>query len=210
MRHGRDAFWETLPVGQYDYPDWLCFGGRARSECVDILDRFLPPRLEGAKQVIHLDYHTGLGRWANGELLLPESDSPDGIAWWKSRFGPERVRGPAAGEHAYEVRGGLGEWLQAAFPNTEYRFATAEFGTYSPFRMLKVLLEELRLYTSSGVQSAEHPVRRRLSEAFVPNDADWRTDTLKLGLQWARESVDILRQAAKSPSASAIAPVTSS
>lgn len=210
MRHGLDAFWETLPVGQYEHADWLCFGGHARSECVEILEGFLSPRLAGAKQVVHLDYHTGLGRWANGELLLPEGDSLDGIAWWKSHFGSERVRGPVAGERAYEVRGGLGEWLQARFPRTDYRFATAEFGTYSPFNMLKVLLEELRLYTKSGVHSADHPVRRRLSEAFVPRDAGWRTETLKVGLQWARESIDILKHEGQSRSTINAAPAADS
>jgi Protein of unknown function (DUF2817) len=196
MRHGMSAFWETLPVGQYEHDDWLCFGGRGRSECVDILDRFLPPRLDRAEQVVHLDYHTGLGRWGTGELLLPEGDSPENIAWWKTHFNPDRVRGPAAGERAYEVRGGLGEWLQTRFPNSQYRFATAEFGTYSPFHILKALVEELHLYTTSGAQSADHPSRRRLRDAFVPPHASWRAKTLRLGLEWAQHAVDMLSPAA--------------
>jgi hypothetical protein len=192
MRHGLDAFWETLPVGQYEYPDWLCFGGRGRSECADILERFLPSRLNRAEQVIHLDYHTGLGHWGTGKLLLPEGDSAENIAWWKTQFGPAQVHGPAPGERAYEVRGGLGEWLQTRFPHCRYRFATAEFGTYSPFRMLKALVDELRLYTESRVRSADHPSRRRLSDAFVPPRPSWRIKTLQLGLEWACQSTNLL------------------
>jgi hypothetical protein len=191
-RHGLGAFWETLPVGQYEHADWLCFGGRGRSQCAELLESFLPPRLASASEVIHLDYHTGLGRWGVGELLLPEADSAGNVDWWKSHFDPAKVRGSLAGQRAYDIRGGLGEWLQARFPDCHYRFATAEFGTYSPFRMLKALVDELRVYTKSSVQSPDHPSRRRLSDAFVPPQPAWREKTLGIGLELAQRSLHIL------------------
>ncbi len=36
------------------------------------LEQFLPTLLGAAEEVVHIDYHTGLGRWANCDLLLPD------------------------------------------------------------------------------------------------------------------------------------------
>jgi hypothetical protein len=192
MRHGRQAFWETLPVGQYEHPDWLCFGGRVRSQCADLLERFLPPILDSAGDVVHLDFHTGLGPWGVGQLLLPMGDSEQNITWWKAHFGAATVRADRDATRSYKVRGGLGEWLQVRFPRCKYRFATAEFGTYSPFRMLRALLNELHVYTRSGVQSVDSRSRRQLSEAFVPKNAAWRGKTLDIGLDWSTRALELL------------------
>ena len=202
MRHGRRALWENLPVGQYDFPDWLCFGGHGRSECAEILERVLPPLLDSAEQVVHLDFHTGLGRWGTGQLLLPEGDAAEDVTWWKMHFGSERVEESAADGRSYEVRGGLGTWLQTRFPRCKYRFATAEFGTYSPMRMLKALTDELRYYTKHGVQSkSDHWSQRQLAEAFVPKSPQWREKTLALGLEWTHHSMELLWPAAEAPHA---------
>jgi hypothetical protein len=193
MRHGVRALWDTLPVGQYDFPDWLNFGGSGRSECAEILERVLPPLLGSTEEVVHLDFHTGLGRWGSGQLLLPLEDLPEDIAWWRTHFGSEQVEDSASPKRPYEVRGGLGTWLQTRFPRCKYRFATAEFGTYSPLRMLKALTDELRFHTKHGVQSdGEHWSRRRLSEAFVPKNPRWRAKTLETGLAWTYRSMESL------------------
>ena len=86
LRHGIGAFWRTLPVGQYEYPDFLYFGGRARSQTAEQLELALPALLGDTEQVVHLDFHTGLGRWAIGDLLLGERDSADEVAWWRDTF----------------------------------------------------------------------------------------------------------------------------
>ena len=87
LRHGIQSFWETLPVGQYDYPDWLLLrrsradrSRRRRCEC------FLPTLLDEADEVVHLDFHTGLGRWADCELLVSESEGLDNCEWWLEHF----------------------------------------------------------------------------------------------------------------------------
>jgi Protein of unknown function (DUF2817) len=193
MRHGRRALWDTLPVGQYDFPDWLGFGGRGKSECAEILDRAMPPLLDSAGEVVHLDFHTGLGRWGIGQLLLPAGDPPEDIAWWRTHFGRERIESAAGDDRPYEIQGGLGTWLQTRFPRCKYRFATAEFGTYSPLHMLKAMTDEMRFHTqSAGSPAVDHWSRRRLSEAFVPRDSRWRKKTLEIGLELSDRSMRAL------------------
>ncbi len=136
LQHGIQSFWETLPVGQYDYPDWLYYGGGGPQQSSQALESFLPTLLDDAHEVVHLDFHTGLGKWANCELLVSESEGLDNCAWWLEHFDGDLVRKLKSFTRAYEIRGGFGPWLRALFPNSRYRYATAEFGTYSPMRVI--------------------------------------------------------------------------
>jgi hypothetical protein len=100
---------------------------------------------------------------------------------------------------AYEVRGGFGPWLRAQFPAIAYRYATAEFGTYSPLRVIGALADELRWHIELGPESHEHASRRRLADTFVPRSRSWRTKTLSIALDWARRANDTLWQSAAAP-----------
>ena len=95
MRHGIGAFWRTLPVGQYDYPEFLYFGGHRRAQTAEQLDKLLPKLLGNASEVVHLDFHTGLGRWANCDLLLGERERPETQPGGASIFAARRSRKPS-------------------------------------------------------------------------------------------------------------------
>lgn len=192
LRHGMNSFWETLPVGQYDYPDWLFFGGAAPTQSSQALSVFLPSVLDEAEEVAHLDFHTGLGRWAEGQLLVSESEGLDSCDWWLEHFGPAAVIKMKSFTQAYEVRGGFGPWLRALFPDCKYRYATAEFGTYSPMRVIGALADELRWHGEVGTADTNHASRRRLAETFVPQSRSWRTKSLNTALNWTRHAADVL------------------
>jgi predicted deacylase len=192
LRHGKSSFWETLPVGQYDYPDWLFFGGESLQQSALALQRFLPTVLPNVAEVVHLDFHTGLGAWAEGELLISQAEGMDNWEWWPEHFGLGTVTQIKTFTNSYEIRGGFGPWLRALFPATDYRFATAEFGTYSPMRVIGALANELRWTLELGVDSNGHASRRHLAETFVPRSRSWRTKTLTTGLQWVQHAADVL------------------
>lgn len=192
LRHGVRSFWETLPVGQYEHPDWLFFGGSARSQSAQLLDRLLPTLFEAAREVVHLDFHTGLGRWANWELLLSDQEPAENTEWWRTCFGAAKVKEPRSTGRPYEIRGGFGSWLRAQFPNCRYRFATAEFGTYSPMRVIHALTNELRWHAQLGHSKPNHWARQQLTEAFAPRDIRWRATTLAAGLSLVERAAESL------------------
>ena len=192
MRHGVGSFWHTMPVGQYEFPDWLFFGGHARTQSAEILDRILPTMFDQATDIVHLDMHTGLGRWSECELLLGDAESDVNCQWWHEHFREFRVRQTAVAASSYAVRGGFGQWLQTRFPRCRYRFAVAEFGTYSPRRVIQALAEELHWHLRLGADAKDHWSRRNLADVFVPNDRRWRETTLRTGLAVARHAVDVL------------------
>jgi hypothetical protein len=199
LRHGIRSFWETLPVGQYDYPDWLYYGGRGPTQSSRVLGLFLPTVLDKADEVVHLDFHTGLGRWAKCELLVPKSEWLDNAAWWGEHFETGMVRKVKSFTQPYELRGGFGPWLCALFPDCNYRYATAEFGTYSPLRVIGALADEMRWHGELSTDSPQHGSRRKLADTFVPRSRSWRTKALHTGVALAEHSTSVLWNSAKSP-----------
>jgi hypothetical protein len=198
LRHGIKSFWETLPVGQYDYPDWLYYGGRGPTQSSLALEWFLPTLLDEADEVVHLDFHTGLGQWAECELLVSECEGPDNCAWWLEHFDDKMVRKLKSFKQAYEIHGGFGPWLRALFPNAHYRYATAEFGTYSPMRVIGALADELRWRGDLGTDPMAHASRVRLADTFVPRSRSWRTKSLHTGLSLVERAANVLWTTANS------------
>jgi Protein of unknown function (DUF2817) len=182
LRHGISSFWQTLPVGQYDYPEFLYFGGHRASQTAAQLERFLPTIFASTQEVVHVDFHTGLGRWANCELLLAEGEGPQNAAWWREHFPGMMVKEAVSSARSYVIRGGFGPWLEARFAGCHYRYAVAEFGTYAPRRVMAALAEELRWHMQLGNRDADHWSRRQLADVFVPRDRQWRTQALETGL----------------------------
>jgi predicted deacylase len=197
LRHGIRSFWETIPVGQYDYPDWLYYGGGGPTQSSRALELFLPTVLEDANNVVHLDFHTGLGRWAECELLVPNCEGLASIEWWPEHFA-DMVRKVKTFTHPYEIRGGFGPWLRALFPGCQYHFATAEFGTYSPLRVISALADELRWHGELGTEEPDHPSRCKLADTFVPPSRSWRTKALRTGVRLADRATNMLWPATKS------------
>ena len=56
--------------GQYDFPKGLFFGGDALQAAPRTLLAELPSLLEGANQIVHIDFHTGLGKSGTYALLV--------------------------------------------------------------------------------------------------------------------------------------------
>jgi hypothetical protein len=188
-RYGIGALMQSIPVGQYDYPQGLFFGGQQRAESTRVVDRELPTLIGDAQQVTHLDFHTGLGKFGTYQLLLDLPDNHADVQWFRSLFGRHAISAlPAASGVAqetkvYSARGGFGSWCVSRFADRHYRFATAEFGTYSPARVLLALRQENRAH-HWGVASERYTwTKRRLMEVFVPASAAWRQQVVGDGLQ---------------------------
>jgi hypothetical protein len=206
LQHGVRSLWDTLPVGQYEHPDWLFFGGSARSQSAHLVDQLLPTLLDSAREVLHLDFHTGLGRWASWELLLSDREPVENADWWRRHFDAAKVKESKSAGRSYEIRGGFGSWLQHRFPDCRYRFATAEFGTYSPMRVIRALTDELHWHSKLGHDQPHHWARRALTETFAPQDRRWRAVSLAAGLSLIERAADALWGASSDGRHGAVSP----
>ena len=69
---------KTLPVGQYEHPTGLFYGGDKEEETTRIVRERLPQWVAGAGKVVHVDFHTGLGNYADYRLLIIDEKGSEG------------------------------------------------------------------------------------------------------------------------------------
>ncbi len=190
LRHGMTTLKNTLPVGQYDFPQGLFFGGHSPSKTYQLLDENLPRWVGDATDVVHIDLHTGLGRRATYKLLIEESADSERAQWLAEKFGADVVESLEPKGTAYSIRGGLGKWCQAKFPQCNYNFLTAEFGTYSLLKGIEALRAENRAHFWGQPDDPDcDSARKRLVEFCAPADNLWREAVVSLGLDLVQRAI---------------------
>ena len=179
LRHGMPALRQAVASGQYDFPRGLIFGGSAPSESHRVIAAHLPRWLGGARRVVHLDFHTGLGAWGRWKLLIDAPLSAAQRGWLAERYGADGFEDEGPAGMSYRARGGFGEWCATGGFAADYLFACAEFGTFGPIRMLAGVRAENRAW-HHGDRADRW--RAELGELFCPADPAWRAAVLAGGL----------------------------
>ena len=191
LRRGMPALKDAVAGGQYDFPLGLFFGGHGPSPTRKLLAENLPRWIGDADPVLHVDVHTGLGRWATCKLLLDEQLASH-AGRLSAIFGADAVEVCEPSGTAYHSRGDLGTWCQTRlFPDRSYDAVCAEFGTYSPLRVLAALRAENQAHHWGPPDApATRRAKRRLAEVFTPADPRWREATLRTGLAIVRRAIE--------------------
>ena len=133
-RYGMSTLKSTLPVGQYDFPKGLFFGGNEPSQTQKILTTHIRTWLGAAQQVIHLDLHSGLGKWGTYRLFAELTQAAPRYQWLSEHFVDEaspwesRILTVDPDDLVYQPRGTFGRWCQSEFTDRRYDFLLAEFG----------------------------------------------------------------------------------
>ncbi len=198
-RFGMTSLKQSIAGGQFDFPKGLFFGGSHSSRTKDILTEHLGRWLEGCSEVIHLDFHTGLGPAATCKLLIdyPLTDKQRArLVHW---FGPDSFEICDPSLISYHVRGGFDRWCVAQYPQMDYLHLCAEFGTYSPTRVLGALRAENQAH-HWGRPSDPASIRAKtnLKETFCPASPDWRKRTFSTGVDLVEKAIACLAAARSS------------
>jgi hypothetical protein len=190
LKQGLPALQQAIAAGQYDYPRGLFFGGSGPSEVQRLMAAHLGRWLAGSETVVHLDFHTGLGRWGTDKLLIdyPLTDSQfEQLTSW---FGADSFQTNDSASRAYSARGDFGHWCVARSLAMNYLYACAEFGTYSPYRVLSGLRSENQAHHwGQPGDSTTLAAKERLRELFCPASPEWRTSTVRRGAELVRQSL---------------------
>lgn len=194
QKHGLEYVIDLFMAGQYNFRNGFAFGGKQPVWSNITLRDILTSCNEHARKVCLIEFHTGLGPWAYGELITLHMDAElERVRHW---FGPW-VFNPSAdkqpGEPGYrEVTGHTSNGYKNSFPDAEVTAVTLEFGTYPPNETLALLVQEHLLVQQPGtVPPAElAAIKARLLEFHHPADWEWRCAF------WSR-SLQVIRQALK-------------
>lgn len=182
-RHGMRKLRQAIATGQYAYPQGIFFGGAAPTRTHEILRDNLGRWLQGARDVVHLDFHTGLGASGTCRLLIDyplRAEQRQRLAEW---FGSDSFEAIDSSNVAYAARGGIGRWCVARNLAPQYLFACAEFGTYGPVRVLAGLRAENQAHHWGLPASRDTTwAKAQLTELFCPAAEAWRARALERGL----------------------------
>ena len=182
----------VLTGGQYDHPDGIFYGGRAPTRAHQRFLEIVENHVVGAKHVLFLDWHTGLGPYGTGELLgmtRPGSAHGDRVSKW---FG-HGLETPAEGQAtSAPLTGTIGSGLRRRFADTETEITslTVEFGTYPVRDVLMPLIADNWLH-AKGDPGSElgQMIKRQIRKALYPDEDDWKELVWVRGRQIMRRGI---------------------
>ncbi|QEF99663.1 hypothetical protein Mal15_37290 [Stieleria maiorica] len=185
LRRGVPSFKESVAGGQYDYPEGIFFGGHGPSQSFECIRDHCESWLRPFREIIHIDFHSGLGKFGRYKLLLAEGLHSDAYPWYRDTFGLESVEPlSTANGTAYRVSGMFGDWMMKRFSDRTFRFVAAEFGTYSIVRVLGAIRAENRAHHYAHEDSDIYRMaKKELAECFCPSDLRWRDGVVSSGLK---------------------------
>jgi hypothetical protein len=190
-RYGMPALKQAVASGQYAFPQGLFYGGDRPSRTSAVIASHFDGWLGTARQVVHLDFHTGLGAWARCKLLidypLTETQRKRLSRW----FGPESFEETDPKKTAFTVRGSFGRWCVSQNQGRDYLYAAAEFGTYKPTQVLGGLRAENQAHHWGRPEDATTArAKSQLAELFCPRSESWRTQVLEQSGRLVKQAID--------------------
>lgn len=191
MRYGLPALKQAVAFGQYDFPQGLFYGGDRPSRTSEILGANLDEWLGDSRKVVHIDFHTGLGKWASHKLLVDyplDQVQRQRLSDW---FGPDSLEGVDVQRVAYAVRGSIGKWCVSRNAGRDYMYVAAEFGTYRVIQVLAGLRAENQAHHWCRPEDAStEQAKRHLVELFCPRAKNWRIQVLQQSDQIVQQAIN--------------------
>ena len=189
IRHGYNTLKTAVVGGQYDFPKGLFFGGKVLERGPQILLRELPALLDGAEQIVHIDFHSGLGKSGTYALLVDTDAGSAEHLMLRDTYG-DRVQ-PWDADHgvAYKIRGGLPEAMTRLL-GSRTCVITCEFGTIAALDVLQALRTENQATHWGGDLSQ---ARDGLMAAFRPQEKKWEEDIITGGMHVVNQAIAHLR-----------------
>ena len=189
-RYGMPALKQAVAAGQYDYPRGLFYGGDRPSRVSEVLAANFDEWLGESRQVMHLDFHTGLGDRAICRLLIDTPLTEDDHRRLSAWFGPDSFEVAHSHGVAYTARGTFGRWCAGRSRRVDYLYATAEFGTYSPIEIVAGLRAENQAHHWGRLEDAStERAKQRLVELFCPRSEGWRRRVLERGRELVAQAI---------------------
>jgi len=175
LRHGRGGLQQAISAGQYTHSKGLFYGGSSQTWSSQVLRKIAGKYLAGAKRVIVIDFHTGLGSYGYAEVITNESPLSDVYRRALNIWGA-RVASTVSGESvSINTTGSLKLTFPKMLPNAEVTNVSLEFGTVSVFKVFEALRSENWFHHHSSSNSAEvQAAKNKLLRAFYPEDEDWK------------------------------------
>ena len=169
---------ESLAKGQYSYWYAPFYGGEVATWSNRVFNQIIDRYLLDKQAVGLLDYHTGLGQYATGQLMMPESHSGNLASQiWRDKL---VVTGSAKSVAAYRPQGTLISALQSKLSCTCIA-AVYEFGTIAETEVFHALRADHWLHAYGDLNSQQaKTIKQNMLDAFKCDRSDWKESIANL------------------------------
>lgn len=174
--HGNRSLQEAISRGQYRYPDGVFFGGSNACWSASALKDVFREELAHVEQLIVIDFHTGLGKSGDAEMITEDLPGSAGYRRAKSMWGGLVCSSEAGESLSAPLTGTIDHGVAAWMKGKQLIFAALEVGTAPLKTTFQAIRKDNWLHTRA---SPDHPlakqIRQEMRAAFYPDTAEWKT-----------------------------------
>jgi hypothetical protein len=176
-RHGAPALRVATSGGQYAHPDGMFYGGTGPSWSRLTMEAILDEhRLASRDYVACVDFHTGAGPFGYCEPIYSGDIAHPGCGRLQRWIGPAMTL-QRTGASATPPQHGLSSDLWERNCGTNAAYVSFEYGTLPTPDVIAALRQEHMLHRqgcNDWHDGEVQQVKRRLLDAFAPDDRSWR------------------------------------
>ena len=182
-----------LAKGQYQYWYAPFYGGEVPTWSNRLFERICDRYLQDRQAVGLIDYHTGLGQYATGQLITLPNASAEEIA--TKTWGDKLVTaGSQQSVAAYSPHGTLIAALQNKLANSVCIAAVYEFGTLLENEVFNALQADHWLYLHGYLNTQQAiNIKQKMLNAFYCDRPDWQKSVCNLAFEAQEELFSRLR-----------------
>jgi hypothetical protein len=192
-QHGDRGLQSAVTGGQWNDPSGVFYGGQSPSWSRRTMTSILTERLQRARHVAILDFHTGLGPYGYCERILPAAPRDPSIGRAAAWFGVGNTHPGAEASTSAAVRGDNLTGAARLLPNADVTAMALEFGVAPLWTMLNAVRADCWLHTHGGFDSdLAKIIKTQLKAAFCADDPVWEGMVLGQSLSSCRQALTAL------------------
>jgi hypothetical protein len=193
---GQRTFQSAVSTGQWEFADGLFYGGRAPTWSNRTWRAIINKHTSGARRIVHLDFHTGLGEYGDCEVIFgpthfERADLVRARAWYGA------VTCPGDGDSlSADVQGVIPTALSEEVPGAEITAVALEYGTQPVMNVLNALRADHWLHKHGDTASESgRAIKQQVRAAFYGESDDWKRRVFEKSVEIFRRSLAGLARA---------------
>lgn len=189
--HGDDVLFDTLARGQYEFPEGSNYGGSQREWSNLTLETIVADHLGAAERIGFIDWHTGIGEWAQSFFLCFNQDGSalhaEAVRWW----GHDRIAGQKPNNFARpDYQGLVFHGMTKFLGGRPMVGAVIEFGTRGVDVRRSLQLDLWLKFKAERDSERVRMLRADLHDCFVPVSSHWREQTTEQAISITQQAVE--------------------
>lgn len=184
LKYGEERLKLAIACGQYDHPLAPMYGGAKPSWSNQTLRTIIRENLTRASTVAVIDYHTGIGDYATGEIIGMARPGSAAHIQEQDCFGDRYLSLFDEDTVAYDATGVIPGAYYEELPDTNVLWGFHEFGTLSKIAVFKALRADHCLHAYGDPKSKKGlAISMKLKDAFYCDKDHWRAEVLRLSFE---------------------------